>query len=101
MTSTIIVGGTTGPRSSSNRSRWGSHTPWPLCGSTTQATGMAVPRYSTLRLRTTIRPRSVVASMATGKEGPPHQSSTHASNGAKQVVTSRRVAQGAARSPPS
>jgi hypothetical protein len=100
-TSTVMDGGTAGASRVSSRSNSGIHAPLPWCGSTTQATGMALPRYSTLMASTTCRSRRDVASTASGSVSPSHQASTQPSSGAKQVSTARLVAQGAARSAPS
>jgi len=56
-------------------------------GRRTQATGMAPPRYPTLRARTTPRCPKVVAAMARAHGVPCHQRTTHPSTGAQQVAT--------------
>lgn len=66
-----------------------------------QATGMAVPRYSTLTTNAVTRSWCDVASTARASRSPCQRASTHRSRGAKQAWTTTSVRQGAALSSPS
>ncbi len=80
-TITVQPGGTAGRHCRSIRNHSGRHACFFPASSTTQATGMAQPRESTLMANTTKRSPQVVASRASASCVPVHQLSPHASKG--------------------